>query len=148
MTSMNNKMGFWSIFALVTGSQIGSGVFLSPATLAPYGLYGLAGWIVSGLGAIALALVFAQLCSWYPKTGGPHVYVYQAFGPWAAFFTGWTYWVISWVSTTIVIVASVAYLTPIIGHQTPMILIILQIILLLLVTALNFRGVTAAGRVE
>jgi APA family basic amino acid/polyamine antiporter len=141
-------MGFWSIFALVTGSQIGSGVFLSPATLAPYGLYGLAGWIVSGLGAIALALVFAQLCSWYPKTGGPHVYVYQAFGPWAAFFTGWTYWVISWVSTTIVIVASVAYLTPIIGHQTPMILIILQIILLLLVTALNFRGVTAAGRVE
>jgi len=145
---MSRKIGFWSVFALVTGSQIGSGVFMLPASLAPFGLLSLGGWLISGLGAIALALVFAQLCAWLPKTGGPHVYVQAAFGPSAAFFTGWTYWVISWVSTTVVIIASVGYLTPLIGYSSPTLNLFLEIVLLLAVTALNFRGVSTAGRAE
>ena len=54
---MSNKIGFWSVLALVVGSQIGSGVFMLPATLAPFGIYSVAGWITSSLGAISLALV-------------------------------------------------------------------------------------------
>ena len=107
---MSRKMGFWSVFALVTGSQIGTGVFMLPSSLAPYGISSLYGWVLSSLGAIALALVFAALCAQFPKTGGPHVYVKNAFGKPPAFFTGWTYWIISWVSTTAVIVSSVGYL--------------------------------------
>ena len=84
MNQVSRKIGFWSVFALVTGSQIGSGVFMLPANLASFGLFALVGWIISGIGAIALALVFAQLCSWFPKTGGPHVYVKEAF------------WIINW----------------------------------------------------
>lgn len=148
MSQISRKIGFWSIFALVTGSQIGSGVFMLPASLAPFGLYALVGWIISGIGAIALALVFARLCSWFPKTGGPHVYVKEAFGSAVGFFTGWTYWVISWVSTTVVIIASVGYLTPLIGVHSSMVNVILEIALLLFITLLNFRGVSAAGRVE
>ena len=106
------KIGFWAVFALVTGSQIGSGILMLPVSLAPYGMYSLIGWGVSGLGAILLALVFANLCSRYPRTGGPHAYVQEAFGNVAGFFTGWTYWLISWVSTPIVLTASVGYLSP------------------------------------
>ena len=145
---MTRKMNFWQVLALVVGSQIGSGVFMLPVTLAPYGLYGVVGWILSGFGAITLALVFAQLCAWFPKTGGPHVYVQEAFGRSTAFFTGWTYWVISWVSTTVVIVASVGYLMPLIGYNSALLNMLLEIILLLVITALNFRGVSAAGRME
>lgn len=145
---MSRKLGFWSVFALVTGSQIGSGVFMLPSSLAAYGLLSLGAWIISGLGAIALALVFAQLCSWLPKTGGPHVYIGQAFGPTAAFFIGWTYWVVSWVSTTVVIIASIGYFTSLIGYDSPMFNLALEIILLLAITALNLRGVGTAGRVE
>jgi APA family basic amino acid/polyamine antiporter len=148
MSSTQQKMGFWAVFALVTGSQIGSGVFMLPAALAPYGLYSLAGWAISGLGAIALALVFGWLCAQFPQTGGPHVYVKHAFGSVAAFFTGWTYWVISWVSTTAVIVACIGYLTPLIGQHSVYVYLALEIALLLAVTALNVRGVTAAGRAE
>jgi APA family basic amino acid/polyamine antiporter len=144
---MSEKMGFWPVFALVMGSQIGAAVFLLPAQLAPYGIYSIISWIISGLGAIMLTLVFAQLCSWFPKTGGPHVYVHQAFGPSIAFFTGWTYWIISWVSTTVVIIASVSYAIPLIGYDSPAIATLLQIALLLIFTALNCRGVSAAGRV-
>jgi len=141
-------MGFWSVFALVTGSQIGSGVFMLPATLAPFGLYSLGGWAASGLGAIMLSLVFAQLCSWVPKTGGPHAYVKEAFGPTASFFTGWTYWIISWVSTTVVVIGSIGYLIPLLGIQSLAIKLLLELALLFGITMLNFRGVTAAGHVE
>lgn len=147
-SAAKRTIGFWSVFAIVTGSQIGSGVFMLPANLAPYGLYGLIGWALSGLGALALSLVFASLCSRFPHTGGPHVYVGNAFGPVAAFFTGWTYWVISWISSTAVIVASVGYLSPFIGEQSQAVYLALEILLLAAITALNLMGIQAVGRVE
>ncbi|HQS84063.1 MAG: amino acid permease [Alphaproteobacteria bacterium 16-39-46] len=145
---MSRKIGFWSVFALVTGSQIGSAVFMLPANLAPYGILGLMGWAISGVGAVALALVFGKLCSWLPRTGGPHVYVNKAFGPHFAFFTGWTYWVISWVSTPVVIVASIGYLTPLIGVHSSSFNLSLEIGLIFIITLLNLQGVKAAGRAE
>jgi len=145
---MSNKIGFWSVFALVTGSQIGTGAFFFPANLAPYGVYGIIGWIISSGGAIALSLVFASLCSRFPQTGGPHVYVQKAFGPSLAFFTGWTYWVISWVSTTAVIVGAIGYLSPFIGKQPNIVYLSLEILLLFGIAILNLKGVKAAGRVE
>lgn len=145
---MSSKLGFWSVFALVTGSQIGSGVFILPANLAPFGLISLLGWIVSGIGAVMLALVFAKLCARFPRTGGPHAFVEELFGRDASFFTGWTYWVISWVSTTAVISASIGYLVPIIGCHSPYIHLLLELLLLFIITAVNFRGVTTAGNVE
>lgn len=145
---MSGKIGFWSVFALVTGSQIGSGIFMLPGNLAPYGGLSIAGWGLATLGALLLALVFAQLCSQLPKTGGPHAYVQAAFGPHAAFFTGWTYWVISWVSTTAVITASVGYLMVFFDAPTPAFQISLEILLLLSITALNLKGVQTAGHAE
>lgn len=145
---MSRKIGFWSVFAIVTGSQIGSGIFMLPASLAPFGIYSLAGWVLSGFGAVMLALVFAKLCAKFPRTGGPHAYVQEAFGSSAAFFTGWTYWVISWVSTTAVITAAIGYLTPLIGECPQYIHLTMEIALLLIITVVNFKGVKAAGTVE
>lgn len=146
MTSQ--KIGFWAVFALVVGSQIGSGVFLLPAALAPFGAMSLMGWLISGFGAIALALVFAQLCARIPKTGGPHAYVQASFGQTAAFFTGWTYWIISWISTSAVIVAAIGYLSPLIGDHSKFTIVGLEIALLALITLLNLRGVKASGNAE
>lgn len=145
---MSRKMGFWSVFSIVTGSQIGTTVFISPASLASYGVFGLIGWLISGLGAIALCLVFASLCSDFPKTGGPHTYVNHAFGATAAFFTGWTYWVVSWVSTTIVVVTAIGTLTPLFDTLPQSLESGLQILLLIVITLLNLKGVQAAGKAE
>jgi APA family basic amino acid/polyamine antiporter len=145
---MSKKLGFWPVFGLVTGSQIGSAVFILPASLAPFGFYGLLGWIISGFGAIALALVFAELCSRFPETGGPHAYVDHVFGKTAAFFTGWTYWMISWVSSTIVVIACAGYLSPLIGNTSKGMDLALELFLVVGVTALNFLGVKTACRAE
>lgn len=148
MSHSTQKMGFWAVFSLVIGSQIGSGVFMLPVALAPFGIWSLAGWALSGIGAISLALVFAQLCAWFPKTGGPHAYVQEAFGKSAAYFTGWTYWIISWVSSAVVVISAVAYLVPLHGYNSPMLNLALQIFLLTAITLLNFRGASFAGRTE
>lgn len=146
---MSRKIGFWAVFALVTGSQIGSGVFMMPASLAPFGLYSLAGWLISGVGAMMLALVFANLCAHFPRTGGPHVYVEETFGPVAGYYTGWTYWVISWVSSIAVITASIGYLLPLLGpSSSPWMPLALQTALLLTITAVNLKGVKTAGNTE
>lgn len=144
----NHRIGFWSVFAIVVGSQVGTGVFITPISLAPYGAYALIGWIIAGIGAIALALVFSGLCTRFPQTGGAHVYVAKAFGSTAGFFVGWTYWVISWVSTTAVVTACIGYLTPIIGEYGKEVYLALEIALLAAITLLNLKGVDAAGKME
>lgn len=145
---MSQKLGFWSVLGLVIGSQLGTGILILPASLAPFGIFSLVGWIVSSCGAIILALLFGILCARFPQTGGPHVYLKQAFGNDVAFFTGWTYWVISWVSTAVVVIAAVTYLTPLIGVRNSFICLILQTLLLFAVMLLNFKGIGVVGRAE
>ena len=145
---MSSKIGFWSVFALVAGSQIGSSVFMQPAILAPYGIYASFGWLISALGAISLALTFGWLCSKFPKTGGPYVYVQEAFGSKAAFFTGWTYWMISWISTPVLYIATAGYLSPLLNDPPIQVLFLVELLFLVLLTVLNLRGVSQAGKVE
>lgn len=158
MAKCSNKIGFWAVYSIVTGSQIGSGIFTLPACLAPYGFFGLIGCVLASLGAISLCFVFASFCAKLPYTGGPHVYVQHVFGKKLAFFTGWTYWVISWVSTTAVIVTSIGYLSPFLLRllagksfciaYTKEIHLLLELFLLALIALINLRGIKFAGYAE
>lgn len=144
------KMGFWAVFSIVFGSQIGSGIFMLPSILAPYGMFGIYGWCFAGAGAVLLALVFSELCSRYPQTGGPHAYVKEVFGTIPAFFIGWAYWLVSWVSTSVVIVSAVAYLSPFFGDlsSNSNLSLILEITLLLILTLVNCGSVKLSGEIE
>lgn len=143
------KLPFRSVVSLVIGSQIGSGVFLLPATLAIIGPISLFGWLISGTGAICLALVFAKLSMIIPnKGGGPHVYVEKAFGREAAFFVAWTYWLVSWLSSLAVIIASVGYLSLFIPLLSPSYFLIAEMLIVTTVTLVNLRGVHVAGSFE
>ena len=74
------QLGMWMLTALVVGNMIGSGVFLLPASLAQYGTVTIFSWIGTAIGAMLLALVFAKLCTLFPKTGGPYIYCKEGFG--------------------------------------------------------------------
>ena len=79
--------------ALVLASVIGAGIFTVPALVAQ--LAGTAGaflavWLVGGVLALAGALSYAELASRIPEAGGEYVYLREAFGPLAAFLSGWT----------------------------------------------------------
>lgn len=96
--------------ALVMGNIIGGGIFLLPASIAPYGTISLVAFGVLTVGAIALALVFGRLAERDPRTGGPYVYAREAFGDFAGFLAAWAYWITTWVSNAALAVAAVGYL--------------------------------------
>lgn len=96
--------------ALVMGNIIGGGIFLLPVSVAPYGTISLVAFGVLTVGAIALALVFGRLAQRAPRTGGPYVYVREAFGDFAGFLAAWSYWIASWVSNAALAVTAVGYL--------------------------------------
>ena len=50
-------------------------------------------WLVAALGFfVPLVFCVLELSSRYPEEGGIYVWSKRAFGPFAAFITGWTYW--------------------------------------------------------
>src|SRR6185437_9660828 len=105
------KMGLWMATALVIGNMIGSGVFLLPASLAgEAGPLSMLGWVFTGVGAVLLALVFANLGRAYPRTGGPYAYARRAFGDFIGFQTAWAYWIAAWVGNAAIAVAFAGYL--------------------------------------
>ncbi|MEU6755280.1 amino acid permease [Streptomyces sp. NPDC046685] len=105
---------------LVMGNIVGGGIFLLPASVAPFGTFSLVAFAVLTVGAIALALVFGRLAHRHPQTGGPYVYARAAFGDFAGFLAAWSYWITTWVSNAALAVAAVGYLSvlfPAIGRH-------------------------------
>jgi len=108
--SSAGSLGLWTCIALVTGNMIGSGIFLLPSSLAPFGLLAIAGWVVTAGGAICLALVFARLTPMIPKAGGPYAYTREAYGDFAGFWVAWGYWIALWTGNAAIAVAFGSYL--------------------------------------
>lgn len=136
--------------ALVVGNSIGSGVFLLPASLAPYGLNSLVAWGFTATGAIMLAIVFARLSHAYPEAGGPYAYVRIAFGPLAAFIVAWGYWISIWVGNVSIAVAAVSYLSPLWPWiaEKPGASALLTLAFLWVLTFVNWYGIKASGWVQ
>ena len=97
--------------ALVVGNMIGSGIFLLPANLAPYGTNAIIGWVVTIAGSMCLAAVFAALARAFPRANGPYDYVRPALGEPPAFFVMWSYWISTWVTNAAISIAAVSYLS-------------------------------------
>ncbi len=110
MYARSKVLGFWSCWALSVGTMIGSGILLVPASLAPYGLLSLGGWVISSVGAVAIILVFARLAARTTRNGGPYAYVQDAFGNLAGFLMAWTYWIGFWTVIPMQAISFVGYL--------------------------------------
>jgi APA family basic amino acid/polyamine antiporter len=143
-------IGFWMTVALVMGNMIGSGVFLLPASLAAFGGISLIGWLVSTVGSVLLALVFARLARSNPAAGGPYAYTRHAFGDLAGFLVAWGYWISVWCTNGALAVAFVGYLAPLIPSTVANrpAAAALAIVTLWFLTAVNIRGVRTASRVQ
>jgi len=78
--------------AIVAGSMLGVGIFLTPRLVAlqvsstgPYLLL----WALGGIVALAGAVAYAELGTMFPRAGGDYVYLRHAFGPSTGFASGW-----------------------------------------------------------
>ena len=127
--------------------MVGSGFYLSPAAVAPYGVLAIVTWIIMGAGAVCLGLTFARLARLHSATGGPYAYTRLAYGDFAGFLVAWGYWISIWASLPLIAVAftgSLLKLMPALQGNRP-IAVAITLGAIWLVTLTNLRGVKEAG---
>jgi amino acid transporter len=82
--------GLWGLGALILNGIIGAGVFALPGSVAQFaGSWAPLAILGVGLAFLPVVLVFAALAGLFDETGGPIIYVREAFGTTAGFQTGW-----------------------------------------------------------
>src|SRR5438876_8941206 len=96
--------------ALVVGNMVGTSMYTLPASLAQaVGPLGIVAWLLTALGYLGVALVYANLGARYPRTGGPYVFAREAFGDFAGFLSVWLYWISAVIGNAGIVTGVVAY---------------------------------------
>ena len=147
---LKRVLGLWMATALVVGNMIGSGVFSLPSALAGIGPVSLLGWVLTGVGSVLLAIVFASLARAYPRTGGPYAYARRAFGDFMGFWTAWGYWIAVWAGNAAIATSFVAYLAvfwPAAGSNH-VLAAVLAASAVWVVTLVNIAGAREGGLVQ
>ncbi|WP_421829111.1 APC family permease [Larkinella sp.] len=92
-TELKRSLGFVDATLLVSGSMIGSGIFIVSADMSRN--VGSAGWllllwVLTGVITVTAALSYGELAGMMPKAGGQFVYIQRAYGSLLGFVYGWT----------------------------------------------------------
>lgn len=122
-TKLSSKLGLIPLVALVVGSMIGGGVFSLPQNMAKGASPGavLIGWLITGIGMLALAFVYQGLSTREPKLdAGPYGYARAGFGDFIGFNSAWGYWLSAWlgnVSYVVLIFGAMSYFYPAFGAE-------------------------------
>ncbi|MCX5762473.1 MAG: amino acid permease [Gemmatimonadetes bacterium] len=150
MNAPRRKFGFWLATALVVGNIIGSAIFMLPAGLAAFGWNAVSAWVITFVGALCLAWVFAELARHLPTAGGSFGFMRLGVGEGAAFVGAWGYMVSVWAANAGITIAGISYLTRLVPGltATPWASPAAAIGAIWLLTWINMRGLHAAGGVQ
>jgi APA family basic amino acid/polyamine antiporter len=90
--SFRKALGVFDGIAILVGITIGAGIYSTPQIIAGY----LASfdsiillWLLVGVFVFTSGLIYAELGTRMPNTGGEYVYISRCFGPFAGFMFGW-----------------------------------------------------------
>jgi len=142
---------------IVMGTIVGVGIFFQPQkTAAATGSAGwsLTAWLLGSVLALTGAFTYAALGKLEPRTGGPYIYLREAFGSLAAFLYGWMVLVaIGSGAIAVVGLIFVDYLTRYLGidpalHFGPHGRSLLAATTILLLASVNAAGLKWGSRVQ
>ena len=150
-SDLPRRLGLIDALSIVVGIIIGGGIFLVPNLVAqslksPAAIIGV--WVFAGVISFFGALACAELGCAIPATGGQYVYLREAYGPMVGFLCGWSMFTVArtaqvaWLAVTLALYVS--YFVPL----SPLESKLLGIGAIVLFTAINYRGVTAAAIVQ
>ena len=149
---------------IVTGSMIGSGIFIVSADIArQVGSSGwlLVVWLLTGVITMAGAISYGELASMFPKVGGQYVYLRESYNKLVAFLYGWSLFTV--IQTGVIAAVAVAFakftgvLLPWFSVKNVLFQVaglefssvqLLAIILIIGITALNAQGVRTGKLIQ
>ena len=97
LAELRKNLTLFDLTMIAVGSVIGSGIFLTPSSIAealPSPFWILLVWVLGGVLALTGALTFSEKSGMLPRAGGLYVYLSEAYGKVFGFLYGW---IILWV---------------------------------------------------
>ena len=158
------SLGLLDAVMLVSGSMIGSGIFIVSADIGRN--TGSAGWmmlvwIICGFMTLTAALSYGELSAMFPKAGGQYVYLREAYNPLVSFVFGWTFFAVIQTATIAAVGVAFAkftgYLFPVLDEDVYLFTWntfhissaqMLSIGVIILLTFINTRGVKSGKLIQ
>ncbi|MGB6338982.1 MAG: amino acid permease, partial [Candidatus Aminicenantaceae bacterium] len=90
--ALQKILGVSDGIAILIGISIGAGIYSTPQIIAGYlSSFNtiLLLWLLAGLFVFTSGLIYAELGTRMPQTGGEYIYITRCFGPFTGFMFGW-----------------------------------------------------------
>lgn len=146
--SLRRTLGVFDGIAILIGITIGAGIYSTPNIIAGYqSSFGdiILLWLVAGAFVYIGGLIYAELGTRLPDTGGEYVYLSRAFGPYVGFIFGWAQLFIIRTSPAAGLsIITVNYFEHFV-ELTPFTHTALAILVILLIGVLNYIGIRQAS---
>ncbi len=110
MSELKRSLNLFDTVMLVSGSMIGSGIFIVSADMmrvlgSPFWV--LMCWLLSGVITLFAALSYGELAGMMPDAGGQFIYLKRAYGKLTSFVYGWTVFTV--IQTGVIAAVAVAF---------------------------------------
>lgn len=151
----SSGLGYARLTAVAIGATIGGGVFSLAGDMAANGANTAAvivGWIICGIGMLALTMCFFGLNKIKPElTGGIYSYANDGWGDYVGFNSAWGYWIsalLANVSYATLLFSAISYFIPIFGTGNNLWSIVCASLVIWFMNYLVLRGVKEAAGIN
>jgi amino acid transporter len=146
-TKRSQGLSIFAAIAFAVGNMVGAGVFvLSGLMIKETGPAAILSYLFCGALVAFSGLSYAALASIYPEDGSGYLYARHILGNRLGFIAGWSMYISEIVVTSFVLLGLGIYLNLLIGvnmdHRLG------AIVAIILLTLLNLRGLSEAGKIE
>ncbi len=151
------ELGLFASVSIVIGKIIGSGIFRTPGPIMALALstslFGLV-WLLAGVITILCAMIYAELVAMLPKSGGPYVFLKEAYHPVWAFLRGWAMFFVSETgSIAVVALVFAEYLNALWAvffgeYFSKFYVVAIALAAIWILTVVNFFGVYVSGIIQ
>lgn len=149
MKTTAKKMSVFQLTTMVAANMLGAGIIMLPTNLAQVGTISVLSWLVTAVGALLLAYIFAQAGMFSQIKGGMGGYAEHRFGKTGHFMASYAYSISLIIANIAIAVSAVGYGSEFFGvdlnaTQTSQV----TIVLLWFAAILNFRGNRFTGQLS
>ncbi|WP_298703702.1 putrescine-ornithine antiporter [uncultured Veillonella sp.] len=149
MKSTAKKMSVFQLTTLVAANMLGAGIIMLPTKLAEVGTISVLSWLITAVGSLILAHIFAQCGMFTTRSGGMGGYSEYAFGRTGHFMANYSYAISLVIANVAIAISAVGYTAVLFNWSlSPVQLSLATIALLWLAALLNFGGNARTGKIS